>query len=120
MSPLEHPWITRALRVPVLGPLEVEYHDDRGWKIDPYTFMTIYTRPVSVYIRFGNAPRADFMGTFQVAQCMPFTRFWNPPQDYQRNGSTLRHHTLPSEEVLCIEEPDAVGSNIDSCVDGDA
>lgn len=72
MVPLEHPWIIGAQRIPVLAIIELEYYDNRGWQVDPSIFMTVYTGPVYVYIRYGDASRAYFMGTFRIIQCMPF------------------------------------------------
>lgn len=90
-----HPWLTGPPRISVMGTLEFKFHGERGWQIDPTTFLSIYTGPISVYMRFADSPYASYVGVFRIGQRMPFPYICHPlraqqyPWDYSQSSQVV-------------------------------
>lgn len=54
--------------IPVLGDVEIVYHDLDGWHVDNSHFLTVYVGPVSLYIRYGGGPMSTLIGPFLISQ----------------------------------------------------
>lgn len=59
--------------------MELVYHDPDRWQTNAMTFLTVYTRPVNIYIRFANTVVANLIEHLRVAQPLPFSQMWYQP-----------------------------------------